>query len=217
MSDELHDLQTLFLTTGKGLDRMYTPLLTLANKVLYDTLSSRGLYLTSERIEELTHDATTCFIETHYLTKHTTIQHFYPMMRWNIYQQLGWAKRGKYSKQRQWDQTLSLDQPYQDTLLSDILYTEEQPDLEEPLTYIRELADKNIWIPYYLYHERSFEKAILKILPLGGQTWTRSNWNKLHKIFTVLKRKSSQQESLKHYCKHLKKSVKNTVLEKVLS
>ena len=218
MTDPLYTLQMNFLTTGKGLDLLFLPLETLAKKVLFDTMKQKGFRLSEDRIEDVVQDSTTTFIEVHFITsvertRAKPIVHFYPMMRWSVHQQLGYARRGKYSKQKHWDQTLSIHAPvtedgqtFEDFLSCPDSFT----DIEEPLTYIRELADHSPWVPYLLYKEKDFETAIRKIITIGGELWTRTNWVRLHQIWTVLKRSSGAVGSLRAYCKSLKTAVKNT-------
>ena len=154
------------------------------------------------------HDASTYFIETYYIQRTVRIDYFYPMLRFFVYKQLGWDKRGKFSKERQWDELQDLCA----TNMSEY----KEPQIEEQLL-MREIKDIYIYLPYILVAEPVFKVAILRSVREGvPRNWINENILELQRIHSILKY-HKHGEYRKDYLKNLKKKLQNTTLKNLLS
>ena len=205
----LKELQACYLLTGKGLDKMYYYLEDLASVILYNICKSKGLKFSLQKRENMCHDASTYFIETYYIQRTVRIDYFYPMLRFFVYKQLGWDKRGKFSKERQWDEL-------QDLSTTNNIPQYKEPTIEEQLL-IREIKETYVYLPYILVAEPVFKEAILRADREGvPRSWINENILELQRIHGVLKY-HKLGEYRKDYLKSLKKKLPNTTLKNLLS
>jgi hypothetical protein len=130
------------------------------------------------------------------------------MLRYFVYKQLGWDKRGKWSKEKHWDKLLDIDLHHS--------IEREELTIKEQLTW-REISSTYIYLPYILVAEPIFKSAILRAVQEGTpKKWIEENILELQRIHAILKYHKRGDYKKSSY-KNLKKKLPSMTLKSLLS